>query len=61
MLYEKFVQQAKREDIERYNVKHRDYLVRAGKLKQEGAQKMNGDIQNQGGRVRPVREREFRK
>jgi hypothetical protein len=33
VLYQRFIEQAKQTDIEQYNIKHREYLVRSGKVK----------------------------
>jgi hypothetical protein len=40
-LYQRFIEQVKEEDLQRYNEKHRDYLVRSGKIKDTKQQKEN--------------------
>lgn len=40
-LYQRFVEQVKQEDLQKYNEKHRDYLVRSGKIKDTKPQKEN--------------------
>jgi len=34
-LYERFIQQVQEEQIRSYNLKHRDYLIRCGKIQPE--------------------------
>jgi hypothetical protein len=38
-LYQRFIQQVKDEELARYNLKHRDYLIRTGKIKEVKPQK----------------------
>ena len=40
-LYQRFIEQVKEEDLQRYNEKHREYLVRSGKIKDTKQQKEN--------------------
>lgn len=40
-LYERFLAQLKQEEIQKYNEKHRDYLIRCGKIKDSKPQKEN--------------------
>ena len=40
-LYQRFIEQVKEEDLQRYNERHRDYLVRSGKIKDTKQQKEN--------------------
>lgn len=40
-LYQRFIEQVKEEDVQKYNEKHRDYLIRVGKIKDTKPQKEN--------------------
>ena len=40
-LYHRFVEQVKEEDLQKYNEKHREYLIRVGKIKDTKPQKEN--------------------
>lgn len=50
VLYRHFVEQVKREEVEKYNKKHRDYLIRAGLIQDNGAGR-NRNEENRGYQV----------
>lgn len=54
-LYQKFVEQVKQQEINSYNERHRDYLIRTGKIQPQPKQK---DIRPQHARPRREQPRE---